>query len=71
MSVVGFLKCKEHSFVKVGCVEAFVTSEKRSHIEAIIIKAPLAAAKTLHIYILQLAEDKSWQVLQSNTLCND
>lgn len=52
MSVVGLLKCKERSFVKVWRVEVFVTSEKRSHIEAIIIKAPLAAAQ---INILQLA----------------
>lgn len=42
MSVAEFPERGEPTCVKVRCVEVFVTSEKRSHIEAIIIRAAVA-----------------------------
>lgn len=60
MSVVGFLICEEHKFGEGMVCEVFVTSEKRSHIEAIIIRAPVAAAQLLLIHLAAiLTEDKS------------
>lgn len=44
-------KCQRLGFWSVkntGLVKVFVTSDRRSHIEAIIISAPVAAAQLLH-----------------------